>query len=78
MADTVKIGVDDGCAGIDTPDGRTYRFKDHVADVPRDVAHGLLRNGRTDHVHVHKPVGSGWSRRRERTLERVFGTSREG
>lgn len=73
VAKTVKIGVDDACAGLETPDGRVFHVNDHVVEVPSDVAPNFLRGNRSDHLHRHRPVGTGWSRRRERALERAFG-----
>ena len=73
MGDTVKIGVDDGCRGLETPDGRIFEFRDHVAEVPADHADRFLRSNGAGNLHRHTPVGLGWSRRSERTWERIFG-----
>lgn len=71
MTDTVKIGADGGCIGLDSPSGRSYPMRDGVAEVPRDEARKFLAS--TDSLHIHRPVGLGWSRRREAAWERVFG-----
>lgn len=73
MSDTVKIGVDDGCLGLDSPSGRTYHFNDHVAEVPAAEARRFLGASGADHLHKHSKPIIGWSRRSERALERVFG-----
>lgn len=72
MSDTTLVGVDDACAGLETPDGRVFHVRDHIAELPNDVAAKFFKAGRTDHLHRHRPVGIGWSRRREQALARIF------
>lgn len=73
MAETVKIGVDDGCRGLEAPDGRIFPVRDNVAHVPNDQAERFLRSNGAENLHRHRDVGIGWSRRSEQAWERVFG-----
>lgn len=74
MAGTVKIGVDDACAGLESAGGRVFPVKDHVAELPVHEAARFLASSRTDHLHVlHRSAHVGWTPNSERAWERVFG-----
>lgn len=73
MPEKVKIGVDDGCLGLETPSGRMFPVRDHVAELPPDEARRFLSATSADHLHKHRPVAIGWSPNIERALERAFG-----
>ena len=77
MPNTVQIGVDDGCRGLEAPDGRIFPVRDSVAEVPADQADRFLRVNGAENLHRHRPVGVGWSRRSEEAWERVFGETKE-
>jgi hypothetical protein len=72
VADTELIGVDDACAGLETPDGRVFPVKGNLAELPADEAKKFLDSG-APNLHVHKRVRIGWSPRLERGYERAFG-----
>lgn len=76
MADTVQIGVDDSCQGLDAPDGRSFPVRDGIATLPADEAGRFLASG-APNIHRHRPVGLGWSRRREAAYERIFGNKEQ-
>jgi len=76
-ADTVTLGVDDACAGLETPDGRVFKVRDHLVELPEREANNFLTANRGAHLHKHRKVYVGWSPRREAAYDRIFGTNEE-
>lgn len=70
--ETTRIGIDDGCKGLETPDGRVFHARDNVVELPTRDAEGFLRSDAAQ-LHRHRRVGSGWTPTRERALARIFG-----
>jgi hypothetical protein len=73
MADTTLIGVDDACAGLETPSGRVFPVRGNVVELPTGEAREFLDSG-APNLHRHRRVRHGWSPRTEQAWERVFGT----
>lgn len=69
---TALIGVDDACAGLETPGGRVFPVEGGVAELPEHEARNFLESG-APNLHRHRRVRLGWSRSREEAWERAFG-----
>jgi len=72
VARTQLIGVDDGCKGLETPDGRVFPVNGNVAELPAGEARNFLDSG-APNLHRHRRVRHGWSPSIERGYEFAFG-----
>lgn len=71
MADTVQIGLDDGCAGLETGDGRLFHARDHTVELPASEARRFFGSG-APNLHVRHRIRRGWTPRSEGAWERAF------
>ena len=72
MSDTTLIGVDDGCAGLETPGGRVFPVRGNTVELPAGEARNFLESG-APNLHRHRRVRLGWSPRLEDGWDRAFG-----